>query len=495
MTGWISKAITYAAFLVVASACVDEKIIFQDRELFEAPLTEAQGFLGYSDQEDKLTVCGNCHVGVQVEWNETAHSGAWAGLEDSGHSQQFCEGCHTTNDLGNALETPAGYNAAPEERYHDVQCESCHNAGLAHVTNPDADPKPLAMAAVGLALEGGCGQCHSGNHHGFTDDWEQSPHATVVSFAADREGCTNCHSGEGALTAWGVNADYLEKAEVGVGTGNHLAITCVVCHDPHGSPNDAQLRFPVSTPDIQTNLCARCHNRRTVPDPGSSHGLRPHAPEAALLEGDVGWFPPGLEIDRGQIVATHGTEQNPSLCATCHVNAFTVTDAETGDFVFNATGHLFKAIPCLDGEGIPTAEDCAMDTDVRSFAGCAGGGCHGSETTAFAALATATVRMEALVDQLHRMLEAVDANLEAPGGVIDATDPTFTTAEGAFFNMALAEFPERDRPDDRLLYAGSAVHNPFLMEQLLIASISAVRDEYGLLVPPALVLTPLLPGN
>ena len=31
-------------------------------------------------------------------------------------------------------------------------------------------------------------------------------------------------------------------------------------------------------------------------------------------------------IDRGQIVATHGSEANPGLCATCHVNALEVTD-------------------------------------------------------------------------------------------------------------------------------------------------------------------------
>jgi predicted CXXCH cytochrome family protein len=492
---WAVRAVALTGLIFAASGCVDEKIIFQDRELFDQPASAAQGFLGYSDQADKLTVCGNCHVGVQSEWEETEHAGAWATLQESGGAQSFCESCHTTNDRGNLGTVAAGYNAVPEDRYKDVQCESCHNAGLAHVNNPDADSKPLATAAVALELESGCGQCHSGSHHPFVEEWEQSPHATVVGFAADREGCTNCHSGEGALKAWGVNADFIEKAELGVGTGNHLPINCVVCHDPHGGPNDAQLRFPIDVPSVTENLCARCHNRRTEPEPGSSHGLAPHAPEAALLEGDVGWFPPRSTIDRGAIIATHGSDQNPSLCATCHVNSFSISDAETGSFLFNATGHLFKAIPCVDGDGIPTSEDCGMSEPERSFEGCVAGGCHGSSASAFSALATSTLRIDVLVTQLKGMLEAVDGNLDGAGGEIDAQNPTFTVAEGSFFNMNLATFPGEDRPDDRLVVAGSATHNPFLMEQLLIASIAAMRDEYGLPVPPSLVLTPILPTN
>ncbi len=41
-----------------------------------------------------------------------------------------------------------------------------------------------------------------------------------------------------------------------------------------------------------------------------------------MLLGQAGWWPPGIEVD-GDIVATHGTERNPRLCATCHVNSTT----------------------------------------------------------------------------------------------------------------------------------------------------------------------------
>lgn len=476
--------------------CTDETVVFRDRPLFEDPPSEAVSFLGYSDidSDNKLTVCGNCHVGIQAQWQETAHADAWETLQASGASQSFCEGCHTVNELGNPVTATAGYNGAPEARYHDVQCESCHGPGLTHVQNPDAS-QPFAGIAVGLDLTTGCAECHQGTHNPFVEEWSQSKHAGIVGFAAGREECQGCHTGDGALTSWGVDADYIEKDAAEA--GNHLPITCAVCHDPHGSENPAQLRFPINTPAIEQNLCSRCHNRRSEPDPGSSHGLRPHAPETGLLQGDVGWFPPGLQIDRGQIVATHGSEANPSLCATCHVNAFEVTDQETGEFVFNATGHLFSAIPCLDETGVPMPGDCDLSTTARSFEGCTGGGCHGTEQAAFSALTTGALRISVLAEELEGLLQQVDPNLDAAGGEIDATNPTFTVAEGAFFNFALAEFPDEtgDRVNPLLVFAGSTVHNPFLMEQLLIASIQAVEAEYGVQASASLALTPLLPGN
>jgi len=131
--------------VIVASSCVDEQIVFRDRELFEDPPAAAQGFLGYTDAETKLTVCGNCHVGQQSTWEETGQAEAWAGLQDSGHAQEFCEGCHTVNELGNPAEDTGGYLAFADVRYEDVQCESCHGPGLQHVENPDAS-MPFASA-------------------------------------------------------------------------------------------------------------------------------------------------------------------------------------------------------------------------------------------------------------------------------------------------------------------------------------------------------------
>lgn len=465
--------------LLVASSCVDEKIVFQDRELFIEPAAEAQGFLGYTDMEAKLTVCGNCHVGQQGEWVATAHASAWEGLQSSDHAQATCEGCHTVSELGNPITGAAGWTAVAEERYHDVQCESCHGPGLDHVENPDnAANHPLAPIDVGTDLTFGCGECHSGAHHPFVEEWSASPHGTVNAYPAGRDGCNACHEAKGALVAFGENADYIEK-----GGSELFPQTCVVCHDPHDATHEAQLRFAVDEPNLETNLCARCHNRRSVPDPSSSHGLHPHAPSAALLLGDAGWFPPGAEINQGEIVASHGSEGNERLCATCHVNAFSAFDEATQSTVFSV-GHTFQAIPCVDETGAPTGEDCVLSQEARSFDGCTGAGCHTSQEGAFSALFASSGNIQFLVEELHDLLLQVDPNLDGEGGEIDAGNPVFTVAEGAFFNMELAEFGGTGRPSERLASVSAAAHNPFLVPELLRASIELVEDEYGVTASP-----------
>jgi predicted CXXCH cytochrome family protein len=404
----------------------------------------------------------------------TAHADAWAGLQGSGHAQEFCEGCHTVNVLGNLSPAEGGWTETGDARYHDVGCESCHGPGQDHIDVPEAGA-PQATLAVSFDPLTGCGQCHSGSHHPFVEEWSESPHAQIVGFAASNESCAGCHRGQGALVAWGENDNYVEKF------GEALPTTCGVCHDPHGSNHDGQTRFSAASASIEANLCAKCHNRRTTVDPNSSHGLAPHAPEPALLLGEAGWFPPDLNIDVGQILGTHGTAANPDFCATCHVNSYEITDAE-GGFVFNSTGHLFTAVPCVGDDGIPEAGDCGYTTDDRTYGACTASGCHGTEQVAASALTVASNRIADRSKTLLDLLWQVDDNLDGPGGEIDPGDGVFTIAEGALFNINLAMFPheagEEDPTSDDV--TGSSTHNPFLVEALLIGSQDAVEDFYGI---------------
>ena len=490
-----SSRVGWVALLagIAATGCVDEKIVEVPKDIFDPPDAAAAKMLGYSDQEAGLTVCGNCHVQAQTRWSATLHAEAWEGLQDSGHASESCEGCHTVNQLGNSLTEPAGWLGIPEDRYHDVQCESCHGPGLDHVESPQKSNVPLAAMSVGLDATEGCGECHQGTHHPFVEQWELSGHANI-GFQASRPGCDGCHSGNGALARFEGDTNYSEWGET-------FAITCAVCHDPHGKfeadsdPSDpdrpliaGQLRFAVGGVAIEDNLCSQCHNKTSNPTPVDeegnpyTHGLEPHSPETALLNGEAGFFFPGMEIDQGDIIATHGSEANERLCAGCHVIFTEVTDPNSGDFLFNSVGHTFSAIPCLDEQGIPNGEDCALNADVRDFESCATSGCHGSANGALSALTTAALRFQNLADQVEALLAQV------PEGEIDPGDGVITTAEGAYFNMELARFGGTERPSPLLAYAGTAAHNPFLVEQLLIASITAVQDEYGVSAAPGVNL-------
>ena len=180
------------------------------------------------------------------------------GLQASGHAQDFCEGCHAVSASGNAsTDEFAAYTATGETRYEDVQCEACHGPGLAHVTNPDANAKPVASIMVGTELNNGCGECHQGSHHGFVDEWAQSRHGDAghVNYR-ERDGCRSCHGARGVFEAWGIDAEYLEKD----GT-EPIGIVCAVCHDPHDAKNEGQLRFPVDVPNVDVNLCMKCHQK------------------------------------------------------------------------------------------------------------------------------------------------------------------------------------------------------------------------------------------
>jgi hypothetical protein len=66
---------------------------------------------------------------------------------------------------------------------------------------------------------------------------------------------------------------------------------------------------------------------------------------------------------------------------------------------------------------------------------------------------------------------------QVPATEFNANDGRYSTAEGAKFNHGLAVFP------------GSAVHNPFLVEALLLASIQQVQTDYGVAPAPGISLT------
>ena len=445
------------------SACVDEKIVYQDRTLFEEVPSAAADFVGYTDHDTKLTVCGNCHVEKQNAWKETVHATAWEDLQASGHATAACEGCHTVNELGNASTGAAGYTATQDVRYEDVQCEACHGPGLNHVSSPTQGNIPLASLAVGTDLTSGCGECHQGAHHPFVEEWSQSAHAKLEDHMATNSSCQPCHTGDGALRAWGIDNDFVEKQD----SAGQIPITCGVCHDPHGSPNTAQLRFPITATTVDENLCMKCHQRNSVPNPANT-SRGPHSAQGPTLLGEAGWFPPGMEA--GKLVGTHGTpEANPRLCAGCHVFSFATTDEATGE-AFTATGHVFSAIPCLVN-GLPTpGVDC--DDSQRTFKACTGSGCHANEDVARSARSTVNSRRDLLVGELNALLAQV------PAAEFAATDGILTVAEGAKFDVGIAE-------------GGAPVHNPFLVESLLIGSINEVRRTYGLSAQTKVDLTPM----
>lgn len=478
---------------VMLTGCTTDKIVFRNREPFNPPPDAANGFLGYFDASTKQTTCGNCHVGHQRDWKTAAHSRAFADLNASGSAKGYCFTCHTVSDKGNLVASPAGFDAVPDAAYHDVQCENCHGPGLNHVEAPDTPGnQPLAhLAVLGADSAASCAACHSGAHNPFVEEWSQSGHANSLQespgvYVASSASCAPCHEGRAAITSWGSTAHYVERDQPG--TAAFLGVTCAVCHDPHGSNNPKQLRYPLNDISFANNLCMKCHSRRYEPVANSSRG--PHAPQGAVLTGTAGWWPTGY--DTTAILATHGNpDVNDRLCAGCHVNQYSHTDTLTNSTVFS-TGHLFQPIPCLDANGAPIADDsCPFDATSRTWQACVG--CHNSAQGAVNALATIRLTLKNLADQIWidnpnglpaeiGVPDAGDQGLLSlvPTTEYNTTDNVITVAEGALFNVRLIG-EDRYANGDR----SRGVHNPFLGPALLTASIDALKATYGLPAPPA----------
>lgn len=480
--GQFGRIAAVAIVSLSLSGC-GEEIVYRERAPFNPPLAAAAGFLGYYDAASKQTTCGNCHSGFQAEWQGTAHANAWATLQGSPAKAASCEGCHTVTGNGNAqVGTPVGHDGVKTSTYYDVQCESCHGPGLQHVEGVGQGTLIRPLASISMTGDGNCGDCHSGAHQPFAEEWAASRHANVSASRAANPTCVRCHDGRGALDSWGVDANYAEK---GTATA-YQPTTCAVCHDPHGSDNPAQLRFPVDSPDEQKNLCVRCHMRVAEPSVTTSS---PHAPQGAVLLGFAGWRPPGFTYDTARIYGSHASTKNPKLCAGCHVAKFTVTDQLTGAFAFNATGHLMRPIPCLDATGKPTADKtCAYTAAARSWQTCTTAGCHGDANAIATVFNDSRALMKSFTDQLWTDLNGSGSLQAAPtdGGMLatvrasspaewSSTDNTITPAEGAEFNARLCGEYGQSTADN-----SKGVHNPFLCRALLIATINYVRSYYGL---------------
>jgi predicted CXXCH cytochrome family protein len=503
--------------LFLLAGCTDEKIVF--REPFNPPPDQSSGFVGYFTSSDKSTTCGNCHVDHQNKWQDTKHADAYATLVNSGAAQDFCFSCHTVNQNGNQVQAAAGWNVVQDTAYHDVQCESCHGPGVDHIEAPDASDHPVARIRVLAAdvatgnvdtdtatVAGSCAECHSGDHHPFVEEWRQSGHARALAeegtFIADESpSCAPCHDARGALRAWGVTSNYFERDSASGAAGPHLGVVCAVCHDPHNGQFEGQLRYSISDPSFDANLCMKCHSRRYEPAGNSARG--PHAPQGPVLTGTAGFWPPGF--DTTAVVATHGNPSaNERLCAGCHVNSFQVEDRLTGGTIFS-TGHRFKPVPCLDPtSGEPTEDNsCAYDATSRYWGACTASGCHSDANAAASALASQRADIQTLANILWNDVDgdqvlydtlstgafgAFDAGdtglltqIPDPTTAINHKDLVVSIAEGALFNARLIG-ENRYANGDR----SKGVHNPFLSTALLAASIEAVQTTYGI----SLRLTP-----
>src|SRR5688572_3247127 len=104
------------AWTVILALGACTKTEYVERDPVNPPPDAASGFVGYYDNDTKLTTCGNCHANTQSQWVNTRHASAWSSLPTPQGAN--CVGCHTVNERGNSATAASGYSVVQDEAYH-----------------------------------------------------------------------------------------------------------------------------------------------------------------------------------------------------------------------------------------------------------------------------------------------------------------------------------------------------------------------------------------
>jgi len=323
--------------------------------------------------------CSSCHADQYSDWSGTPHASAWDAIATvPPPMQQDCIVCHTVG-----FGQPTGFTSIDTTPHlAGVGCENCHGPAAAHKYGDHS----LVRPAVTITAEV-CGGCHDGIHHPTYSEWTNTLHAIVTPSVADdfndtpdgqkqMATCGPCHSGATRLAMVENYEDSLAgySSYLTLPSGHDAsmhAVTCAICHDPHGSDNEHQLRNPVSSTNnftfrtgavttnvyhtnfmgvITTNtyflnttfatqynasiqICGQCHNDRGAS--WTSTSRPPHqSPQYNMLLGTVGELSSGVPPQQPGSHALLIADQ----CVGCHMQ----TVPFTNDLQSTSSGHSFR---------------------------------------------------------------------------------------------------------------------------------------------------------
>jgi len=205
--------------------------------LAEAQTTTAQPEVSQPATYVGEGVCARCHVAPIQHFAHTVHSKAFH-------------------------ENPRNEN---EKRV----CEACHGPGSKHAENP-TDKTTL----IGFTKDSGTptdiqnGQCLGCHQGGERLHWEGSTHARNLL------GCSDCHNPMARFSATGLlakpsisetcqtchqqqRAEFRRRSHMPLPEGK---MSCVDCHNPHGSPT-----APLLKADSVNEVCYACHAEKRGP--------------------------------------------------------------------------------------------------------------------------------------------------------------------------------------------------------------------------------------
>jgi DmsE family decaheme c-type cytochrome len=221
-------------------------------------------------------ICLGCHEQENTHFTNTLHSKVFRQNPKNEREAQVCEACHGPGSL-HAKKTAdktllvgfTKYWGSPLETMNN-QCLACHKGGnRLHWPGSMHQSNKLA-----------CSDCHNPMERVSTTGLEVK---TTIN-----DTCANCHRQQ--------RAEFNKRSHMPLPEGK---ISCVDCHNPHGS-----VTKPLLKAENANNLCYTCHAEKRGPY------LWEHAP---VRESCVNCHTPhGSNHDKLLVVA------RPYLCQQCH---------------------------------------------------------------------------------------------------------------------------------------------------------------------------------
>lgn len=181
--------------------------------------------------------CVECHGQESLHFGDTLHAKIFRTNPKSNAEKQVCESCHgpgslhakNTKDKRLIIGFTKGWNTPVDVQ--NGQCLSCHTGGnrlhwpgSTHATNKLA-----------------CADCHN--------PMEKVSTGSLLARATINETCQNCHQQQ--------RAEFKKRSHMPVPEGK---MSCVDCHNPHGS-----VTKPLLKADSVNVVCYTCHAEKRGP--------------------------------------------------------------------------------------------------------------------------------------------------------------------------------------------------------------------------------------
>lgn len=206
-----------------------------------------------------------------------------SGINSDYVGSDTCVTCHEDQDRRFKHTVMGKAFANPHTADEKLGCESCHGPGKAHAEAGGKDAIPIRFTKDSknsvAELNRACIQCHKKGNRMF---WSGSPHESRGMK------CIDCHDGHAQRVAPSMGREtFLPERVSDIGglkksstelclschqmrraqlqRSSHMPfregkVTCSSCHNPHGSPNPAQLKQAT----VNEN-CYSCHAERRGP--------------------------------------------------------------------------------------------------------------------------------------------------------------------------------------------------------------------------------------